>query len=367
MKTLERSKTVGKEGAITAPSKNTSAKVPASKSIKPDVGEQIKHSVKPAPDYVVTADTLLKNGITEIPYLVSPMFQKVGIAGLVGSSDTGKSTFLRQFAMAIASGEKEFIGYPLQSEHKSVIYVSSEDDEYAISSLLKKQKFDGSDDDAYKGLRFIFNTENLFEKIQDELERQPADCVIIDAFTDICDKEIFRANAVRSFLNEYADVAKKHKCLIIFLHHTKKSSEGLAPSKNNAVGSQGFESRMRVLMEFLPDPEDKHIRHLCIVKGNYVPPEEKESSIVLEFDDTLIMKRLDKRVPFEELGSKKKNDVKNAEMVAEAIKHSEDGKPIREIADILSKGERSVSKSTVANWVKAYKGKPEDVSTVQKP
>ncbi len=47
---------------------------------------------------------------TELPKLIDPIFPKVGVVSLVGSSDTGKSTFLRQMALSIAFNFDEFLG-----------------------------------------------------------------------------------------------------------------------------------------------------------------------------------------------------------------------------------------------------------------
>lgn len=52
----------------------------------------------------------------ELPKLLDPIFPKVGLASLVGSSDTGKSTFLRQLALSIALGIDDFVGYTISSK-----------------------------------------------------------------------------------------------------------------------------------------------------------------------------------------------------------------------------------------------------------
>ena len=49
----------------------------------------------------LTAKELFDLDMAEVPKLLMPFYQKVGVAALVGSSDTGKSTFLRQFGLHI--------------------------------------------------------------------------------------------------------------------------------------------------------------------------------------------------------------------------------------------------------------------------
>ena len=86
-------------------------------------------------------------------------------------------------------------------------------------------------------------------------------------------------NCVRSFLNAFSQLAIRHNTLVIFLHHTGKRTESLAPSKHNAIGSEGFEAKMRLIMELRQDPEHHNIRHLYIVKGNYLSAEYKHARV----------------------------------------------------------------------------------------
>lgn len=59
------------------------------------------------PDKEQTSYTLwelLQMEIEDLPCLFSPIFLKSGIAVLVGGSDSGKSSLLRQMAMCVATG-----------------------------------------------------------------------------------------------------------------------------------------------------------------------------------------------------------------------------------------------------------------------
>ena len=67
----------------------------------------------------ITGEMLLMKQIHEIPTLAEPLFPKVGMACLAGSSDTGKSAFLRQMAMAVSAGLQYFLGMKLNVVHHS--------------------------------------------------------------------------------------------------------------------------------------------------------------------------------------------------------------------------------------------------------
>lgn len=262
---------------------------------------------------VITAQELIERGVESLPTLVEPIFQQVGIGCLAGSSDTGKSSLLRQLAMAVASGKRTFLDFPLRTRHQSAIYVSTEDEQSGTSFMLNRQSKDGlgtpQPPSRFAGLRFIFDTEELLPLLDAELTAQPADLVVIDAFSDLYGKSLNESNQVRAFLNEYSQLAQRHECLILFLHHTGKRTDDEQPGKHQLLGSQGFEAKMRVVAMLVKDPSDPERRHLCVVKGNYLPHEVKAESFVLYFDEFQNFHFTGERVPLTELQSpKSRND-----------------------------------------------------------
>lgn len=245
----------------------------------------------------------LMNMQTEcIPMLIKDLIPLVAVWAIVGASDTGKSMILRQLAMSIA-GNKEFLNRPINAIYNRVIVVCSEDDDFAISYLIRKQnKSIGLSNEQLSNIQFLFDTENLIEKLKMELDANPADAIIIDAFSDVFDGKDGNQNSqVRQFLNKFTQLANKYKCSIGFLHHTGKRTEDLAPSKNNAIGSQGFEAKMRLVVEMRLDKNTPDLRHFCVVKGNYLPQEQKNSSIVLKMDENLTFTNTGERVEYDKL------------------------------------------------------------------
>ena len=229
----------------------------------------------------------------------------MGLAALAGSSDVGKSAFLRQLAWAVATGAPQFLGWTIRSKHQSAIYVSSEDDENATAFLLyslnKTQQLRPAD---CNGLRFVFETHDLLNELDRRLTARPADLVVIDAFGDLYTGDANKTNQIRQFLHDYSQLAQKHECLFLWLHHTGKRTDDEAPSKHHVIGGQGFEGKMRLLIELRRDHHDPTRRHLCIVKGNYLPDEYKADSYVLSFENFLFS-QTGERVPFEQLAKPK--------------------------------------------------------------
>jgi len=302
----------------------------------------------------VNGRELLEMELTQMPALIEPILPRVGLAAVSGSSDTGKSSFLRNLAISIVLGEKYFLGFEIKSTHKSVIYTASEDDELATAVLMTKAFKSNLEFQNYEGLRFLFETDNLLQVLDAELYSKPADLVIIDTYTDVYEGNMNASNEVRTFLTKYKELAQRHGCLVIFLNHSGKRTENLPPSKDHTLGSQGFEFKMRVLIEMRRDFGNDKYRHLCIVKGNYLPEQYKNRSYMLEFNDKLQFSNTGQRVRYEELARpefKSSKDNKKAEYIQKALVLKEAGRSYREISDELTKSGYKVSRSTVGNWL----------------
>jgi archaellum biogenesis ATPase FlaH/5S rRNA maturation endonuclease (ribonuclease M5) len=297
---------------------------------------------------VLTGEDLLNQKIEEIPTLLNPLFPLTGLIALGGSSDTGKSAFLRQFAIAICNKETDFLGFTINARYHSVIYVSTEDDEYATGYLLRLQeKNKNYGAAAYKSLKYIFDSDRLLQKLENELSENPADVVIIDAYADIFTGELNQVNKVRSFLNDFSNLAHKYNCLFIFLHHTGKNAEEKIPSKNNLLGSQGFEAKMRLVIELRKDLNNPNLRHLCIVKGNYLKSDFKNQSFVLEFSD-MLFKKTGQRESFESLVVCNAKSITLSEEADLVKKLKKEGLTTREIAE-----KTGISKSKVDRLLKS--------------
>lgn len=305
------------------------------------------------PKYVFSASVLLRREVAEVPTLLKPFLPKVGIAVMAGSSDTGKSAWLRQLVTAIVLEEEEFIGQKLDLLHYSAIYVSTEDDENSIAFLIQKQNIQKMEPERFKALRYIFETENLVKRLHNELFRMPADVVVIDTLTDVFGFNDFNnATVVRTFLHQYQKLASRYKCLVIFNHHLSKSKENGVPNKNAVLGSMAIESKARVLLELRKDRFDSSLRHLIVLKGNYLPAEVKESSVVLKFDADMIFSNTGKTEMIEDLAGNRNFNV-TRELKERAAELKKQAKSVRDIVKVLfQEFNVSVGKSTVAEWVK---------------
>ena len=286
------------------------------------------------------ADELKNQEIKEVDYLVDQLIPRGTLCSLVGESDTGKSSLLRQLAVSVAYGDETFIGFKLNDKCRNVVYVSTEDGEMGTSVWLNKHLGeDIIDNEVLSKLKFLFITENLYENIRKVICENCVDLLIIDSYADIFEGSMNDSNIVRSFLTKYNDLANQYGITIIFLHHTKKSSEGMKPNKNNILGSQGFEAKMRSVMMLTKDDNDSSLRHLCVVKNNYMPEKDKNHSYVIKFNDHLAFEATGDRVDF--------NDLQNEEYMEMAKNLRGKGLSIRETVGALKDEGFVVSKSTL--------------------
>tara|TARA_R110002033_G_C3887591_1_gene238518 strand:+ start:2163 stop:3194 length:1032 start_codon:yes stop_codon:yes gene_type:complete len=297
---------------------------------------------------------LYNKEVIELPKLLDPFLQSVGLASIVGESDSGKSTLLRQLCIDIALKKNDFLGFKLNSKHNKVLYVSTEDNPDSISFSIKKQIESIKDlNDELKlleNLKFILDTDKLFLKLNQILSKEPVDLIIIDAFTDIFTKELNSNTQVRTFLNIYDNLAKKNNCLIIFLHHTGKRTQHNSPSKDSIIGSQGFEAKMRAVIEIKPNKNNAHQKDLWILKSNFLEPSIKKNSYLLNFSDDMIFTNSGVRGSMKTTA--KSNNLKLKNKVLEL--HNA-GNSFRKIEELLKSTEFEISKTAANNLIKEHK------------
>lgn len=252
----------------------------------------------------ITGADLWKMSVTKLPTLIDPIVPKQGLWAIAGSSDTGKSMLFRQLAISIATGGT-FLDFPIKAKYNKVIFIATEDDKESTAYLIQKQ---GLSIEGLDNIRFYFECDQIPEYLDDQLTIEPADLVIIDAFSDVFGQNLNDTSLIRNTLNTYRAISIKHDCSIGFLHHTGKRTQKKAPSKDNLLSGQGFEAKMRLVFELRNDSIDSNFRHLCIVKGNYLGKEFKESSYKLAYDPASFLHTdTGERIPFEDLEEQTEN------------------------------------------------------------
>lgn len=256
----------------------------ASKNTKPLVQKKAKVVKLKKYPYLVTGEELLNSPVTKIPCLWEPYFIQQGLISLTGGSDVGKSSFLRQFAIAVVLKDKSFLGKPLNVRFGRALYLATEDNKITAQCTLHNSIDSTVKPCHLQELCYLLSPDNPLKSVEEQLKVAKTDVVIIDSFGDVFSGNLNDNTNVRSTLNGYQRLSEKYETLFIFLHHTAKRTENNNPNKNNVIGSQGFEAKMRLLME-LRKPDSSKKRVLYFTKGNYLSEATKSQSMELDFDD----------------------------------------------------------------------------------
>ncbi len=247
---------------------------------------------------VFTLTEILKYAPESVPMLVDDLLPKIGLAGIIGDSDVGKSTFATQLGLQVANGESHFLNMRLNTEHKRVLFISTEDDVMNMAPRLKKmvtQLKYKAEDSCGSNFSIVNAAQSLPARIEKKITGKPHDLVIVDAFSDLLIHDGNSNSEVRRILNPYSEVASNHKCLILFVHHIRKSARSV-PDKHDTIGSMGFEAKMRSLLSLQKGSLNNEII-LKIAKGNYLPPDVKNKQTNLAFENLVFHAKNSEFIP----------------------------------------------------------------------
>jgi hypothetical protein len=266
---------------------------------------------KPLPEildegkFIYNAVELLALGNIEQHYLMSPIFPQKGTAVLAGKPDLGKSQLARQLCIQVASGVNDFLGFTITPVHNRALYISTEDSKESTTFLLNKQ-LSGLSQSPSENLRFIFadtlDQQEILEQLDAALTKAPVDIVVVDCFGDIFKGPDSNNNmAMRNTVKAFDKFAKKHNCLIIFVHHINKGAYNLMPGQEHIQGGAGLVQKVRLAIQL--SEGDGSIRYFTVVKGNYCPKDFKENSLELDFsEDDFLFLYTGKKIPTRDLG-----------------------------------------------------------------
>jgi KaiC/GvpD/RAD55 family RecA-like ATPase len=303
---------------------------------------------------------LMRLKVTEIPFLVNSLFPERTISILSGDSDTGKSVFYLQLALAIIEGKTDFLGLQLKTKYRSVLVISSEDGAITISVRIKKQ-LQGrklSKEDSLR-MNIITNGYEAIKRIRQSLQESPVDLVVIDAFSDVFDEDLNSSNDTRNYLAEFNDIIQEYGCSVLFVHHIGKGKENLPANKGHMLGSVGIHGKARSVIMLSKLPSNPNVKTLIIVKGNYVSEDVKKRKMLLEFNPETLCHTV---VTDDSLKKEIEDQLNNPESVArkgngkldllkeQAWQLSQEGKSQAEIMKVVGR-----SKATVSKWLNNHK------------
>jgi hypothetical protein len=263
--------------------------------------------------FVYDGIEIIEFGQVSPQYLMPPIFPQKGTAVLAGKPDTGKSQIARQLCIHVALGLKQFIGFDLKTTHQRSVYVATEDGMEACSYLYQQQ-LKGLGQQPTKNIQFIiadtFEQEEVLKHLDETLTAAPADLVVVDSFGDIFKGFDSNSNmAMRNTVKIFDRIAKKHNCLILFVHHINKGAYRQAPGQEHIQGGAGLVQKVRLAIQLTQG--EGFLKYFTVVKGNYCPREYKANAIELEFsEENFLFTPTGVLKPIEELGDQPNKDDK---------------------------------------------------------
>lgn len=269
---------------------------------------------------IYNAVELLNMGEITQRYLIKPIFQQKGTAVLAGKPDLGKSQFARQLCIQVALKSREFLDFEITPVHNKSIYVATEDNIENTRVMLNNQII-GLGEEAKENLRFMFadtmEQGEILKDLDKALTAEPSDLVVVDSFGDIFTGNDANNNmAMRNTVKLFDKIAKKHNCLVLFVHHINKGAYRIAPGQEHIQGGSGLTQKVRLAI-VLSEGEG-NIRYFTVVKGNYCPKEYKQNSLELLFsEETFLFTNTGNRIATSQIGSQpnnNKNDNKTNEL-----------------------------------------------------
>lgn len=313
-----------------------------------------EHKAQDKHGYFFTGTEILKMPEDKAPYLLKPYVQRGQISILAGTSDVGKSTFLRQLAIQVSTGADKFLELPLFATCKKAVFYSTEDNMASTKAVLKEQS-EALNVDLLDGIYFLFENEKPLDVINSFLKDNKVDLVIIDSFGDAFDGNINDSVAVRRFMKDFSKMATDNDCAVILLHHIGKGKDTGEANKSNLLGSVAIEAKARLVMELKNGKEDNK-RELWFTKGNSLSPEQKHKALSIILSENRIFSfDGDIAITAKENDKKTKFDGKE-QIIGKIVELKKAGLSYDKIKVELDKlfPENPPSLGTIKNWYKEW-------------
>lgn len=206
------------------------------------------------------AEVLMEDDV-ETPYLWGEVFPRGEYVGVVGKSGVNKSTFCRQLCLAVATQQKEFLGFALTPGYGTALYCFSEENLSWVRRYMRLQA---------KGMKLgigslygldlcdmnSFDTGNDFiEHFTKLLTGKKYDLVVLDSYSDFIvkfDAKLNDNDTIRK-LKKQIDFLKDGGCTVLFNHHTSDKANAVG----TFLGANAFRQIARAQLEIFADGKER--------------------------------------------------------------------------------------------------------------
>lgn len=162
---------------------------------------------------------------TEPDWLVKDLIAKGDLCMLIGEPGIGKSWITMALAVAVAEGTSSFLGRPLTSGSKRVLYVDEENPEALVPFRLTRL---GLSPDGVKHVRYLHQQGIRVDRhpeyiLEEALDYDPA-IIVLDSLTRIHTKDENNAGEISALFNDgIVPLARATGATVVLLHHVNKT------------------------------------------------------------------------------------------------------------------------------------------------
>jgi hypothetical protein len=265
-------------------------------SLPPTTAKQITHS------YAELFDTKDE----EQKFLIPELLPANVVTMFIGEDGIGKTQICNQLALHIAFGYTNFLGLSLNTTHKRVLIIATEDSKskWIKAAFKQARKMEPGHDPKNVGVYFMeASIFDEFISLKDELEswlsKMKFDLIIGDAFSDIfglIDGEINSNSDARKLISYFQHVCDKFETTMIIIHHAAKTKivpkqrEGkIFLEKNDSQGAGAITQKPRTVWALSNDPKSispdglSYTNYLHVVKANLMGKTYVQNALQLKF------------------------------------------------------------------------------------
>jgi hypothetical protein len=197
-----------------------------------------------------------------LKWVVTNLIPVAGSSVVFGPSTVGKSTFALRLGIAIATGEKQFLEWPIERTQK-VLFTSLEMPHDELNYFIKQMQLTDEQIDLLQENFFVwpighpypFDTRDQQSEVLKYIDQFKIDFAIIDSLGEASYGSIKSTDDMKrlySFMNE--DLRKDRKCGYMFVHHPRKPGVGEKNTDdfNEAYGDSYIINRAQTVIVLSP-------------------------------------------------------------------------------------------------------------------
>ena len=205
-------------------------------------------------------------------YLIEGLIAEGTLTVLGGEEGVGKSMFLMNLGMALASGIQKFLGWGVNAPAK-VLYLNNE---MGYSKFIRRFKSMANGVGSLKLEKF--STPQHFphfeiskKQLIEYVSAKRPDLIIFDCMYLMHDADENDASEMKSFIRDVAIFAREYNSAVILAHHVKKGKRGDLLNSHSLRGSSAISAFADNVFLLTRDSKNETERFFRIVKSRDLP------------------------------------------------------------------------------------------------